>query len=219
MRIVGNGLLFGLILSMFIGPVFFALIQTSIEKGFTAGVGMAIGVSLSDALYIFITYLGVSQLVNTDSFKLILGIAGGILLLSFGLYSILRPVLARKLDRETIDTRKSWFQQIFKGFLLNGINPSVLFFWIGIISIASTKYDYSNNEIMIFFTAILATVFSVDIVKSYLANRLRSFITVRFIRIMNRVVGIALIAFAIKLFLGVFAGQTANANGFVIFMP
>ena len=219
MSIVANGLLFGLILSMFIGPVFFALIQTSIEKGFSAGVGMAIGVSVSDAIYIFLVYLGISQLINTDSFQVILGIAGGILLLSFGLYSIMRPVLARKLEREQNETSKSWFQQILKGLILNGINPSVLFFWVGVISLASTKYNYSGNEIMLFFLVILATVLTIDILKSYLANRLRSFITVRFIRIMNRVVGIALIAFAIKLFLGVFADHTVNASGLIMFIP
>ncbi|MFW5761572.1 MAG: LysE family translocator [Cyclobacteriaceae bacterium] len=218
MSIVGNGLLFGLILSMFIGPVFFALIQTSIEKGFSAGVGMAIGVSVSDAFYIFLIYLGISKLINTESFQVFFGVAGGVLLLSFGLYSILRPVLARKLERQKNESPKSWFQQIMKGFVLNGINPTILFFWIGVISLASTKYDYSGNEIMIFFVAILCTVLTVDILKSYLANRLRSFITVRFIRIMNRVVGVALIAFALKLFLGVSA-QTANASVLNLFTP
>jgi len=211
MDIVGNGLLFGLILSMFIGPVFFALIQTSIEKGFASGVGMALGVSLSDTIYIFLTYLGISKLIHSDSFQVILGIAGGILLLSFGIYSIVRPVLARKMDREK-ETKKGWFQQILKGFILNGINPSVLFFWLGIISLASTKYKYGNQEMILFFIAILCTVLVIDIAKSYLANQLRSFITVRFIRIMNRVVGIALIVFALKLFLGVFASQTASAH-------
>ena len=211
MSIVGNGLLFGLILSMFIGPVFFALIQTSIEKGFSAGVGMAIGVSFSDTIYIFLTYLGISKLINTDSFQVILGIAGGILLLSFGVYSIVRPVVARKLEREK-ETRKGWLQQVMKGFVLNGINPSILFFWIGVISLASTKYKYGNQEMILFFIAILCTVLIIDITKSYLANRLRSFITVRFIRIMNRVVGIALIVFALKLLLGVFASQTVSAH-------
>jgi len=50
MEAVFNGVIYGLVLAVLVGPVFFTLIQTSIERGFKSGVYVAIGISLSDAL-------------------------------------------------------------------------------------------------------------------------------------------------------------------------
>ena len=64
MEAVWNGVLFGLLLTIFIGPVFFALIQTSVHRGFIYGVFMALGIALSDAIYVFLAYLGLSKILN-----------------------------------------------------------------------------------------------------------------------------------------------------------
>ena len=44
MEIILSGIGMGIVLSFLTGPVFFALIKTSIEKGFYAGVALAAGV-------------------------------------------------------------------------------------------------------------------------------------------------------------------------------
>ena len=61
MEIVLNGIISGIVLAFLIGPVFFTIIQTSIERGFWSGVFVAIGVSFSDALYILVSYLGLDS--------------------------------------------------------------------------------------------------------------------------------------------------------------
>ena len=61
MEIVLNGIVSGIVLAFLIGPVFFTIIQTSIERGFWSGVFVAIGVSLSDAFYILVSYFGLTQ--------------------------------------------------------------------------------------------------------------------------------------------------------------
>src|ERR1700686_381443 len=47
-----SGIGFGLVLTFLTGPVFFALIKTSIEKGFQAGVALALGVVSSDMVFV-----------------------------------------------------------------------------------------------------------------------------------------------------------------------
>ena len=47
-----SGIGFGLVLTFLTGPVFFALIKTSIEKGFHAGVALALGVVCSDMVFV-----------------------------------------------------------------------------------------------------------------------------------------------------------------------
>ncbi|MFT7382165.1 MAG: threonine/homoserine/homoserine lactone efflux protein [Roseivirga sp.] len=195
---IANGFLFGLLLCVLIGPVFFALIQNSIEKGFWSGVFMAIGVALSDVFYILITYFGISQLVESDSFEMWLGGIGGLFMLGFGVVYLLKPVAKSGVKKiEAGGTNR--FRQILKGFFLNGINPFVLFFWISIVSKVSIDFEYSDNQALGFFVALVLTVFIVDVLKSHFATKLREIVTARFMKIMNRIVGIALILFALRL--------------------
>ena len=199
MDVVANGLIFGLLLSILIGPVFFSLIQNSIEKGFWAGFFMAVGIAASDAMYILITYLGISKLTNNESLNLWLGGIGGVIMLGFGLSSILKPVPV-KGAKQSHEESAGWFRQICKGFFLNGINPFVLFFWISIASKVTLNYQYDNYQATIFFVTLIATVFGTDILKTYFSTKRSELVTPRFMKILNRVVGIALILFSLRLF-------------------
>lgn len=197
--VIINGFLFGLLLCVLIGPVFFALIQNAIEKGFWSGFFMAVGIAVSDSIYIVVTYLGISQLVDNPAFNMWLGGIGGGIMLVFGVVYLHKPVPQKGL-KQLHQQDTNCFQQIMKGFLLNGINPFVLFFWLGIISKVTLDFEYSDNEAVIFFVVLIATVFLADVTKSHFATKLSEIVTPRFIKIMNRVVGIALILFSMRLF-------------------
>jgi len=205
MDVIINGLLFGLLLCVLIGPVFFALIQNAIEKGFFSGFFMAVGIALSDTIYILITYLGISQLVDNPSFNMWLGGVGGGIMLIFGITYMLKPV-PKKGIKQLHAKQTKWFQQIMKGFFLNGINPFVLIFWIGIVSKITVDFQYNTNQAITFFVVLIATVFSADILKSYFAVKLSEIVTPRFMKIMNRVVGVALVLFSLRLFNFVLVG-------------
>jgi len=200
MMVLWNGILFGLLLTIFIGPVFFALIQTSIERGFYAGVFMAIGIALSDTIYVSISYFGISQLVSTESVNLWLGLAGGFIMIGFGVASLFKPVRAPEVQGVKVQGKIRLLRETFKGFLLNGINPSVFLFWIGIATMATVNNNYSNADAITFFAAIIVTVFITDIFKSFVATKLKRLLTVRFMRLMNIVVGCGLMVFGLRLF-------------------
>lgn len=195
---LGTGLLFGLLLSVMIGPVFFSLIQNSIEKGFWAGFQMAIGISLSDAIYIFITYLGISQLSDRAWFQVSLGVVGGVILLSVAAYSYFKPL--KRPKKMNMENSKKPFKQIAKGMMLNGINPFVLLFWISISSVVTINKEYNTHEAVWFFIGIISVVFGTDVLKSYLANKLSDMLTIRLMRRLNQLVALALTVFAIRLF-------------------
>jgi threonine/homoserine/homoserine lactone efflux protein len=194
-----KGLLFGLILSFMVGPVFFALIQTSIEYGFKAGLFMAIGVAMSDSLYIFISYSGLSQIADNMQFKFYLGLLGALIMVGFGFSSIFRPVPRKGLKRYEVDSN-SYLRKTVKGFMLNSLNPFVLLFWIGVAGLVTVEMHFNFDQASLFYIGVISVVLSMDITKSFLANRLRMFITPHFMKIMNRGVGIMLILFGIRLF-------------------
>lgn len=197
---LGNGVLHGLLLTLLIGPVFFALIQTSIEKGFVSGAGMAVGIALSDTLYIIIATVGVTVLANNPEFQLWLGVAGGIIMLLFGGSSLAKKVKDRQPEPSVRVSGKSVSRQLVKGFLLNGINPFVLLFWLGVASVVALNYRYSFELKIVFFAATILTVLLLDFVKAFAANKLRKLLTPTFMTWMNRIVGVVLIIFGFRLF-------------------
>lgn len=202
MDIVIKGVVSGIVLAFLIGPVFFTLLQTSIERGFSSGVFVAIGISLSDSLYIFISYFGLTQFMQATNFRHYMAYGGGIILLLFGLYYLF--VKSRKLaqyDPQKVESA-SKFRLAAKGFLINGLSPMVLFFWLATVSVATTQLGYTSGEkALIFFASIVLTVFTTDIIKAKLADKLRALVTPKIIRMMNVVLGIVMVIFAGKLIL------------------
>lgn len=199
MEKVLEGIQFGIVLAFLIGPVFFTILQTSIEKGFFYGVMVALGVSLSDMLYVTICYLGLTSLVNNPANRVFLAYGGGGVLIAFGIYHILVKAKNKSLFQSTTK-EKSPLRYLLKGFIMNGFSPTVLFFWVGTISLVSLDFGYSEGtDFYIFFGAVLATVLLTDILKAFLSDKLRNLITNRFIRISNIVLGVMLIIFGLRL--------------------
>ena len=200
MESILNGVLSGVVLSLLIGPVFFTIIQTSIERGFKSGFLVAMGVSLSDAFYISICYLGVYQLFDTGNFKEYLAYLGGIVLLAMGFYYLI--VKSRQLagyDPKKV-AAKNPYKLIVKGFIINGLTPMVLIFWLGTVGIATTKLGYvTPGKAIPFFVSIVCTVFITDIIKAKLADQLRQVLTPKFVRTMNFVLGLVLVIFGGRL--------------------
>lgn len=199
MDAVVKGIVSGLVLAVLVGPVFFTLIQTSIERGFRSGVYVAIGISLSDALCIAVAYLGIA-LINTPDFRVYLSYVGGAILLAFGAYYLFfktrKPVV---YNPEHIEERKP-LRLMAKGFVINGFNPMVLFFWIGTIGVATAELGYTTHgKAVLFFCSIVATVFTTDVLKAKLSDKLRVLLTARTMKIMNLLVGLVMFGFGLKL--------------------
>jgi threonine/homoserine/homoserine lactone efflux protein len=202
MEIVFNGLKLGVVLAFLIGPVFFTIIQTSVERGFRNGVLVSLGVSLSDVMYVAVCYFGLVQFINNPQFRFYLAYAGGGILILFGIYHLF--IKSRRKMTVSIDiaSEKKMYRYFLKGFIINGMSPMVLIFWIGAISIASLDFGYTRGfEFFIFFSVVLCTVLSTDILKAWLADKLRTLITHRLMVIINVVVGVCLIIFGARLVL------------------
>lgn len=206
-----NGLLFGLIFIFSFGPGFFSLIQTSVQKGMTKAVFLAFGIFLSDVIYVSSSLLGVVSLLETEGVKMWIAICGTVVLISYGIYSwYKKPKIYPDNVDSGIDT--SHIKYLLKGLLLNGLNPFILLFWVGIIGFVSVNHDYSFTDQAIFFGGVLTTILSMDLGKAFLANRLRTVITPKSILIMNRSVGIILILFGLRILFYLFEGGSDLAS-------
>ncbi len=191
-----EGIELGLLLSMMIGPVFFALITTSIDQGFKQAAILAFGVLLSDLFYVICTYFGVHFLSQFPLIEKSLGYLGGMILIGFGL-SYIRKKEVNTQERETkaVGLGKSFW----KGFGINGINPFVFLFWISIASMVSVKESWEMNQITLFYGALLLTVFGFDLTKGFLAVQLAHLVTPKIRRFLTIGVGLLICYFGIKM--------------------
>jgi threonine/homoserine/homoserine lactone efflux protein len=193
---VFEGIKLGLLLSMMIGPVFFALLTTSMDQGFKQAAILAFGVLMSDVVYVILTYFGVHFLSQFPLIEKSLGYLGGMILIGFGL-SYIRKKESNAQEKETnpISSGKSFL----KGFGINGINPFVFLFWISIASMVTVKESWEASQISLFYAELLLTVFGIDLTKGFLAAKLAHLVTPKVRRFLNIGVGLLICYFGIKM--------------------
>ncbi len=202
MKFLIEGIQTGLILCFLIGPIFFTLLQTGVERGFRAGAMVGLGIWMSDLMYILIFYSGVSQIdqwVRGDAFSFYTGVIGGLILMSFGAWALLtKPALASHTELH-LRPSSSYFSLWAKGFFINAFNPFAPIFWFTIVSAALLRSASQANYLYLYFTGIIATVASTDLLKVLLAKRIRHWLQPVHILWFRRISGIALIIFGIVL--------------------
>jgi threonine/homoserine/homoserine lactone efflux protein len=180
--------------------VFFALIQTSITKGFGAGAGMAVGIVLSDAFCVAISFLGLMQVVQGPVALRWIGIIGGLFMLIYGIVLL----LSRKVQREAVhlpdvNTGLVFGGSLAKGFLLNILNPFVIVYWLGVSSFVSSMPELHKTDKLWFFAGTLGTILATDLLKSWGAKKLRHYVTRQVILWLNRISGSVLLLFGVKI--------------------
>jgi threonine/homoserine/homoserine lactone efflux protein len=73
-------------------------------------------------------------------------------------------------------------------------------YWLSVTSgIYSFKGQLNKTQLIVFFGTILFTLFSMDVLKAFYANKLRSKIKATHIVKLNRIAGVLIIVFALKL--------------------
>lgn len=196
-----KGLGFGLLLSIAVGPVLFSIIKQSLNNGHRGGFAFVLGVSASDISLVVISNLFTELFNSIKLYKTEIGVAGCIFLVSMGIYFLFfKKVKVNDQGQQVFFFRKRDFARIFfSGYFMNTLNPAVLIFWI--TTSTAVLYHSVNNRIIIFSTC-LAWMLGTDILKVFLAGKIRNRLTPHNIHIINRVNGIILIVFGIALIWG-----------------
>jgi threonine/homoserine/homoserine lactone efflux protein len=187
----------GLISSFLTGPVFFAMIKTSIEKGFMAGFSLALGVIFSDIILIGIVLFGSQFLVYQESFDKYIGIFGGLFLFAVGVYYLYARVAINYEDNSMMKvSKRSYF---LKGFLMCILTPSTLMFWIIVSGIISVKLNNRLDDKLLSFFMAMATQLAIDSLKSYYSSKLRDKIKEGTLSKLNKIAGVIIVCFALWL--------------------
>lgn len=125
--LIGPGILFGLIAAAPIGPVNLICIRRTLQYGSLNGFVSGMGAALGDGVFACITGFGLTAIAQLISgLSTALQLAGGILLVCFGLYTyIAKPPKAEK-DVPREQGASSLVRAIVSTFALTMTNPATL---------------------------------------------------------------------------------------------
>lgn len=193
---VFQGIMMGLILSTFCGPIFFMLINLGISSTLRSVFYLAFGVFLSDAITIFLLlYVALGSISELKHLEM-LYYFGGAVLIYFGVRNLIKePVITE----ETEVSKKTLNTLFVKGFMINSLNPTILFFWFGAMMLAFSTYHNDKSLVLAqFITGLLVTLLT-DCMKGYSAFHLKKYIKPSFLKVLNKISGLIIIGFGLKL--------------------
>jgi len=176
------------------GPAFFLLVNTSIKDGFSRGVLLSLGVFVSDLVLVLIIHYGLSAFYDSAIFKVAFSFVAGIAMLIWGIKTMRGKYRNFLSDLHKQSSKKG---SLFKGFLMNILNPFAFVLWTTTLANVSSHYEpeeaYYTQKVIIAVISILFGLLSMDIIKAFTFNKVGKYIPKKgFFRI-QAIIGLVLI--------------------------
>ena len=199
-----TGFLAGLVMCLATGPLFFSIIQNSIQNGYKSGIFIAIGILLSDFLIITAAVFGTVHLIPANShlnYDAISSIGGAVLLIILGIYSYAKKGQDYTPSEVPKPRRTLWAFLLIHSFLLNLINPLNVLTWTAVATTLRSSYQYSIEHMTVFFSGSISAIFIFESSISLIAHKLKPYINYKLNNVINKTTAIVCIGFAGKLIL------------------
>lgn len=201
-----QGYLIGLSFAIFLGPVFFTLLQSTLQRGRLSGMMVALGILTSDMIGVFVCLLAIGVLtsdalaslgihitqadIESSGNRFYIGLAGSVILCTLGFSYLLKPnIKSTKVDVSFIGLLGAFT----KGFLVNFVNPFVFAVWTTVITNAATKFGY-GNDLYLYISGSFLGILTTDMLKVLLADKLKPLLNPQILLIVFRVIGLLLVA-------------------------
>ena len=193
---VGLGIMLSLV---FIGPIFFLLIETSFSRGPKHALALDLGVVLADILCIAASYFASGDLVDIiDKHPGFYRITAFIVFI-YALYMTVSRTKMHLRGEEKI-INQNYARTFLNGFLFNILNIGVVLFWL--VTVISVRNAYPETEDFLFYMAlVVGTYLVIDFLKIMLAKQFHDKLNQRVANLIRRSVGVILVFFSIFIFL------------------
>lgn len=192
-----KGFYTGLTLQLAIGPVFFFIINLTLQKTILDGFAGVLAVTVVDYFFITISILGVGTLLKEVKFKRVFGFVSSVVLILFGSL-ILKGILFSTVTVSKISSGVDILTSFVSVLLITISSPMTIIFFTSLFTAKVVEYNYTKKELFSFgfgtgFATFIFMGLSV-IIFSYLG----SFVPLIIIQILNCVVGMLLIGYGIQ---------------------
>lgn len=192
-----EGLRFGLLLQLAVGPMCLMVFNTAKNVSFLVALSLVLAIALVDAFYILLAALGVSKLLENKKVKVLFKITGSLVLILFGLNIILGVFNINIIPG--LNLKPSSTNIFIQGLVLTLSNPITIVFWGSVLTTKLIEDKLKKKELFIFSTGLVSsTLFFLTLI-ALLGTVLSSFIPETISNILNVIVGILIIFFGIKM--------------------
>lgn len=211
-----KGLVLGFLLAISVGPVIFAIIRHSIHHGKKAGYFLVAGISASDVLLVLIAHFFTQIFHSLLIHRQAIAIGGGVFLILLGLYTLFVKKVAVDDANRIVDKEYKahhYAGMFLSGFLINILNPAVFLFWLAwttaVHADAEDRSSPNTYQFIVFGTCLLFVLLT-DMLKVFMAAKLRNKLTPPVLRGINIISGIILIVFGLLLATGLFTSAPGS---------
>ena len=194
--ILYKGFLIGILVSAPMGPIGLLCVQRTLNKGRWHGFFTGLGAACSDIFYAMLTWFGMGIVIDfIQSNQEILQMAGGILMLFFGIY-IYRSKPSTNLHKPPT-APKNYFQDALTAFGLTLSNPVIIFIFIALFARFNFLIEGKAFSILLGLSSIAIGAVFWWLLITFLVDKVRTNFNVRGLWIMNRIVGVVIILIAV----------------------
>ena len=177
------------------GPVGILCVQRTLNKGRWYGLATGLGAAFSDILYAGFAGFGMSfvmDLINNDQNRFYLQMGGSIMLLCFGLYTY-KSDPTKKMHKSGQQKGTLWYNT-WTAFLVTFSNPLIIFLFLAL---------YAQFALMLVgFASIVGGALLWWWGLTWLVDRIRTKFDTAGIRIINQIIGVAVIIVSVLMLLG-----------------
>jgi threonine/homoserine/homoserine lactone efflux protein len=196
MKIFKNGLSTGLLLQLAVGPVFFFIINLTLQCSILDGLVAVLAVTIVDYFYITLAILGIGKLLEKKKVKRIFGIVSSIVLIIFG-GIIIKDVIGSDVSVSVDATSSNLLTSFMSVFFLTISSPMTIVFFTSLFATKALEYNYTKRELLIFGLSTGSATFIFLGTSVILFSLLGGAIPIIIIKILNFCVGILLIGYGI----------------------
>lgn len=198
-----KGMLIGMIVSAPMGPVGVLCVQRTLKKGRWYGFVTGVGAAFSDMIYAGITGFGmafVMDFVSNAETRFYLQIAGSLMLLGFGFYTY-RTDPTRNLHQTNSDKGTLTYNGL-TAFLVTISNPLIVFLFMALYAQFAFVIPNLSFEMIVGFASIAGGALLWWWGLTWLVDKIRTKFDENGIRIINQVIGVAVIIGSVIMLLG-----------------
>lgn len=185
---------FGLSGGLSPGPLLALVVSETLARGRNAGLAVAVSPLITDGPAIAAAILLLGRIENSEAALGIVSIGGGALLTTYGIAGL----RGSALEVEEAKTDHGVWASLGKGVSVNFLNPNPYLFWLTIgtpilLRAHASSWAASIGFLAVFYLCLVGSKF----VLVLLAARSRSILRGRAYILVNRILAIALLVFAV----------------------
>lgn len=194
----GEGIRFGIILQLAIGPLCLLTFHTGATQGFIQAMLVVSGICLIDMFYMFLAGCGVAKLMQSDRMRRRMRLFATIVLAAFGLNMIANSLNISVLPNLALSNDILPDSMFVRSIILTASDPLTILFFSGMFSERVAEKNYGVQDLTIYAAGVMVvTVLFLSGVAA-MSSVLSTFLAEPAIRVLNAIVGCFLIYFGLK---------------------